>query len=52
MSWIPRAFRLLPGPLGVQMIQATFVLLAVLIALHFIYSWMGILMLDQGGTVG
>jgi hypothetical protein len=52
MSWIPRAFGLLPGPLSVRIAEATVILTLVLLGLHFFYSWLGNLMLDQGGTIG
>ena len=51
MIWIPTGFRLLPGPLPVRIFQATVIVAAVLIGLHFFYTWLGIQLLDQGGTV-
>jgi hypothetical protein len=52
MSWIPKAFRLLPGPLGARVVEATIIVAALLVGLHFFYSWLGNVMLDQGGTIG
>ncbi len=52
MSRLSTAFRLLPGPLGVRIVEAAILVAAFLIALHFFYSWLGNVMLDQGGTIG
>ena len=52
MSWIPKGFRLLPGPLSVRIGQTVVIVTAVLVGLHFFYSWLGIWLIDQGGTVG
>jgi hypothetical protein len=52
MSWIPRAFRALPGPLPVRIVQALVIVAAFLVALHFFYEWLGNTFLDTGGTVG
>ena len=49
---ITRIWRLLPGPLWARVIQATVLILVVLVALHFFYDWLGKVILDQGGTVG
>ena len=52
MSWIPKAFRLLPGPLTARITESALIVALVLVGLHFFYSWLGNLILDQGGTVG
>ena len=52
MSWIPRAFRALPGPLPAQIVQAAVILAVFLVALHFFYEWVGSTFLDTGGAVG
>jgi hypothetical protein len=49
---ISRIWRILPGPLSVRITAAIVLTGIVLVALHFIYSWLGIVLLDQGGTVG
>lgn len=49
---IHRIWRILPGPLAVRIAEAVLLTIVVLVALHFIYSWLGIVLLDQGGTVG
>ena len=52
MSWIPKAFRLLPGPLSVRIAQSVVIVAGIQVGLHFFYSWLGNAMLDQGGTIG
>ena len=52
MSWIPKGFRLLPGPLTVRIAQSVVIVTFVLVGLHFYYSWLGNLMIDRGGTIG
>lgn len=52
MSWIPKAFRILPGSLPARVAESAVIVTLVLIGLHFFYSWLGNLILDQGGTVG
>ncbi len=52
MSWIPKGFRLLPGPLAAKIAQTVVIVAVVLVGLHFFYSWLGNVMIDQGGTVG
>ncbi len=52
MSWIPKAFRLLPGHLAMRLVAATIILVAFFVGLHFFYSWLGNAMLDPGGTIG
>ncbi len=49
---IKRIWRLLPGPMYARVIQAVLLTLVFLVALHFFYSWLGIVILDQGGTIG
>jgi hypothetical protein len=52
MSWISKAFRLLPGPLTARIAQTVVIVAVMLVGLHFFYMWLGNLILDQGGTVG
>jgi hypothetical protein len=52
MSWIPKAFRMLPGPLSVRIVETVVIVSALLVGLHFFYTWLGNTMLDQGGTIG
>ena len=52
MSWIPKVFRALPGPLAVRIVQAVIIVLVFLVLLHFFYEWVGSNFLDTGGTVG
>ena len=49
---IRRVWRVLPGPMAVRIVEATALTLVVLVLLHFFYSWLGMVLLDQGGTVG
>lgn len=46
-----RAFRSLPGPMAVKVVLAIIIVIAALIALNFIYEWMGNF-LDSGGNIG
>jgi hypothetical protein len=46
-----RAFLSLPGPMAVKAILAITILVLALIALNFIYDWMGNF-LDSGGNIG
>ena len=52
MSWIPKAFRMLPGPLSVRIVETVVIVSALLVGLHFFYTWLVNTMLDQGGTIG
>ena len=47
-----RLFRRLPGPVPVQAFLAVVIIVALLIALHFFYEWLGDLLFDSGGAVG
>jgi len=47
-----RWFTSLPGPMVVKVIIAVIVIAVALIALFFVYDWIGRTMLDTGGTVG
>jgi hypothetical protein len=49
---IRRAFEALPGPLWTRLLISIIVVLALLVALHFIYTWMGDSFLDTGGGIG
>jgi hypothetical protein len=46
-----RAFLSLPGPLAVKVILAIIIMIVALIALNYIYDWMGNF-LDSGGQIG
>ena len=52
MSWIPKAFRLLPGPLTARIAETVVIVVLLLLGLHVFYTWLGNLVIDQGGTVG
>ncbi len=45
-------FQALPGPLYVRILISLVILAALLVALHFVYTWMGDTFLDTGGGVG
>ena len=45
-------YNALPGPTAFRMFAMLIVLAAVLVALHFIYTWMGDNLLDTGGSIG
>jgi len=49
---IARLFRMLPGPVPVQAFLAVVIIVALLVALHFFYEWLGDLLFDSGGSVG
>lgn len=51
MSWIPRAFQALPGPLPVRVLQAIVIVAILLVVLHFFYEWVGSTFLDTGGGI-
>lgn len=42
----------LPGPMALKVAIAVVVVLAALVVLFFVYDWIGINMLDSGGTIG
>ena len=46
-----RAFLALPGPVPVKIVLVVVIVAVALVALHFIYEWMGSTFLDTGGTV-
>lgn len=46
-----RLWSSLPGPAPVKAVQALVLLLALLVALFFLFEWAGTF-LDSGGTVG
>ncbi len=46
-----RLFNALPGPRPVQILLASVILIVALIALMFVYDWMGNNLLDSGGTI-
>jgi len=47
-----RLFLSIPGPMAVKVVVAVLAVLIMLVALHFIYEWMGNTFLDTGGGVG
>ena len=49
---ITRIWRVLPGTLPARIAEAVVLTALALVVLHFIYSWLGTVLLDQGGTVG
>ena len=52
MSWIPRSFRALPGPLPLRIAESVVIVAVFLVLLHFFYEWAGNTFLDTGGAVG
>jgi len=52
VSWIPRGFRALPGPLPLRIVEAAVIVAIFLVLLHFFYEWVGNSFLDTGGAVG
>ena len=38
MSWIPKLFKLLPGPLAARIAQSVVLVAVVLVGLHFFYT--------------
>ncbi len=46
-----RLFNRLPGPLPVKIVLALIIIVIALIALFYIYDWMGTALLDSGGTI-
>ncbi len=48
---VRRLFEALPGPLPVRILEAVVIVIVLLVALHFFYTWLGIF-LDPGGAVG
>lgn len=46
-----RAFLSLPGPMIVKVILAVVIVVIGLIALFFVYDWMGTVLLDSGGAI-
>ena len=47
-----RAFLSLPGPMPVKAILAAVIVVVAVVALFFIYDWMGSNLLDTGGGIG
>ncbi len=47
-----RIFEALPGPLPVRILVSLVLIAALLVALHFFYTWLGNTYLDTGGGVG
>lgn len=48
---VRRIFHALPGPLPLRILQSAVIIVVLLVALHFFYTWLGIF-LDPGGAVG
>lgn len=46
-----RLFNRLPGPLPVKIVLAAVIVVVALIALFYIYDWMGTTLLDSGGSI-
>jgi len=46
-----RMFNALPGPRPVQIVLAVIIGIIALVALMFVYDWMGNNLLDSGGTI-
>ncbi len=46
-----RMFSALPGPRAVQIVLAAIIVIIALVALMFVYDWMGNNLLDSGGTI-
>ena len=47
-----RWFLRLPGPMPVKIVIAVVVVIAAVVALFFVYDWIGSNLLDSGGTIG
>lgn len=47
-----RAFLALPGPMPIKVILAVVIVVVFLIALFWVYDWMGQNLLDTGGGIG
>ena len=47
-----RWFDALPGPTVVKAIIAVLLVVVALVALFFVYDWVGTNLLDTGGTIG
>lgn len=47
-----RLYQSLPGPAPVKILLALAIVVALLIALGFLYDWVGGNFLDTGGTIG
>jgi hypothetical protein len=46
-----RAFLSLPGPMAFKVVLAVVIFIVGLVALFFVYDWMGNVLLDSGGTI-
>ena len=42
----------LPGPMPLKVVIAVVVAIAAIVALFFVYDWIGTSLLDSGGTIG
>jgi hypothetical protein len=49
---IRRIYTALPGPAPVKILESMVLILLLLVALHFFYSWLGNTFLDPGGAIG
>lgn len=46
-----RLFNWLPGPRPVKVVLAVIIVIVALVALFFVYDWMGRTLLDSGGSI-
>lgn len=46
-----RMFNALPGPRPVQIVLTLIIVVVALVALMYVYDWMGNNLLDSGGTI-
>ena len=42
----------LPGPMAVKVVIAVLIAVVAIVALFFVYDWIGSNLLDTGGTIG
>lgn len=47
-----RAFLSLPGPIPVKVVLAVVIVAILLVALFWVYDWMGQNLIDTGGGIG
>lgn len=47
-----RWFLKLPGPMPVRIVIAVVLVIGALVALFFVYDWVGTKLLDTGGAIG
>jgi hypothetical protein len=49
---IRRGWEALPGSLPMRVLIVVVIVLALLVTLHFVYTWMGDRLIDPGGGIG